>query len=119
MSEWKTIYYSNKRGEKVVMDEILSFGSKNAAGIFHTIDLLNEYGVGLTGRHVKHIEDKLWELRIDRYRVLYLAFTKKTFVVLRCFLKKTNKTPRKEINLAKRRLGDFLGRSGDGYEKNN
>jgi phage-related protein len=105
MSEWKTIYYSNKRGEKVVMDEILSFGSKNAAGIFHTIDLLNEYGVGLTGRHVKHIEDKLWELRIDRYRVLYLALT--------------NKTPRKEINLAKRRLGDFLGRSGDGYEKNN
>ena len=117
MSEWKIVYYNNNRGEKVVMEEILSFGLKNSAEIFHTIDLLNRYGVALTGRHIKHIEDKLWELRIDRYRVLYFAFRNKTFVMLRCFIKKTNKTPRKEINLAMHRLDDYIFRTGDEYEK--
>ncbi len=113
MVEWKTVYYSNKRGKKLVMLEILSFGSQASSEILRTIDLLNQYGTSLTGHHVKHIENKLWELRIDRYRVLYFAFRNKRFVLLRCFLKKTNKTPQKEINIAKRRLDDYVSRAGD------
>lgn len=42
MSYWETIYYSNKRGDKVVIEEILPYGIKASGEIFRTIDLLNQ-----------------------------------------------------------------------------
>lgn len=63
-----------------------------------------------------HVDDtaegKLWELRIragrKAYRVIYFAFTGQRFILLHAFLKKTRKTPRKQIAIAQRRLADFL-----------
>lgn len=86
---------------------------KASGEIFRTIDLLNQYGIMLANRHVKHIEGKLWEIRIGHFRVLYTTFQGKKFLMLRCFFKKTDKTPKKEINIAFRRLDDYIKRLGD------
>ena len=57
--------------------------------------------------HVKHIEGKLWEMRLAGRsgigRVLYLTVLGRRVVVLRAFIKKTQKTPRSEIETALRR----------------
>jgi len=86
------------------------------ARIDHTIGLLQDFGLQLGLPYVKHLEGKLWELRIQAgrkaYRVIYLAFTGQRFILLHAFLKKTQKTPRKEIAIAQRRLGDFLEYEG-------
>jgi phage-related protein len=54
--------------------------------------------------HVKHLEDKLWEMRLTGRdgiaRALYVTATGKRVVVVRAFVKKTQKTPRAEIELA-------------------
>jgi phage-related protein len=97
----------------VVMEEILSYGIKASGEIFRTIDLLNQYGIMLANRHAKHIQDKIWEMRIGHYRVLYTTFKGKRFLMLRCFLKKTKKIPKKELDIAFRRLDDYLSRLGD------
>jgi phage-related protein len=57
--------------------------------------------------HVKHIEGKLWELRLSGRdgiaRVLYVTTVGQRVVVVRAFAKKTQKTPRAEIDLVLRR----------------
>ncbi len=56
---------------------------------------------------VKHLEDKLWELRITGRdgisRAIYLTATGRRVVILRVFVKKTQKTPQREIELARER----------------
>jgi phage-related protein len=54
--------------------------------------------------HVKHIEGRLWEIRLSGRdgiaRALYVTASGKRVVVVRVFVKKTQKTPRSEIKLA-------------------
>lgn len=61
--------------------------------------------------HVKHLEGKLWEMRLTGRdgiaRVLYGAAKAQRVVVVRIFVKKTQKTPRAEIDLALRRAKDI------------
>jgi phage-related protein len=57
--------------------------------------------------YVKHIEGKIWEMRmIGRdgiARSLYMTAVGRRVVVLRTFIKKTQKTPRAEIDIALKR----------------
>jgi phage-related protein len=61
----------------------------------------------LSEPHVKHLEGKLWELRLTGRdgiaRALYVTAIGRRVVVVRAFVKKTQKTPRAEIELALRR----------------
>lgn len=61
--------------------------------------------------YIAPIEDKLHEIRIEQdthiYRVLYIAYTGKRFILLHGFQKKTQKTPKKELDLAKERMKTF------------
>lgn len=60
----------------------------------------------LSEPHVKHLEGKLWELRLTGRdgiaRALYITAIGRV-VVVRAFVKKTQKTPRSEIELALQR----------------
>ncbi len=62
---------------------------------------------GLPGDTVKHLEDKLWELRIRGRdgiaRAIYLTAVKRRVVIVRVFVKKTQKTPKHELELARQR----------------
>jgi phage-related protein len=57
--------------------------------------------------HVKHLEGKLWEMRLTGRdgiaRALYVTAIGRRIVVVRAFVKKTQKTPRSEIELALQR----------------
>jgi phage-related protein len=60
----------------------------------------------LSGPHVKHLEGKLWELRLtgrDGARGLHVTAIGRRVVVVRAFVKKTPKMPRAEIELALKR----------------
>ena len=65
---------------------------------------------GLPRDSVKHLEDKLWELRIvgrdGISRAIYVTAAVRRVVVLRVFVKKTQKAPLREIELARRRAKD-------------
>ena len=61
----------------------------------------------LSAPHVKYLEGKLWELRLTGRdgiaRALYVTAVGRRVVVVRAFVKKTQQTPRAEIELALRR----------------
>jgi phage-related protein len=60
--------------------------------------------------YVKHVEGKLWEMRLigsdGIARSLYVTASGRRMVVLRTFVKKTQKAPRREIELALERAKD-------------
>ena len=60
--------------------------------------------------HVRPLTGPLWEMRLsDRdgiARALYVAARGRRVVVVRVFVKKTRRTPRREIELALRRAGE-------------
>ena len=62
---------------------------------------------GLPRDSVKHLEDKLWELRITGRdgiaRAVYLTATGRRVVIVHAFVKKTQKTPQRELELARNR----------------
>lgn len=63
--------------------------------------------VGLPRDSVKHLEDKLWELRITGRdgisRAVYVTASGRRVVIVRVFIKKTQKTPPHELELARQR----------------
>jgi phage-related protein len=58
--------------------------------------------------HAKHLEGKLWELRVKSdegiARGIYAALTGRRVVVLHVFQKKSQKTPRRSLDLARARM---------------
>ena len=62
--------------------------------------------------HVKHLQGPLWEMRIKGKdgisRAIYVTATGQRVVVVRVFFKKTQKTPKREIDLALKRAKEVL-----------
>jgi len=60
--------------------------------------------------YVKHLQGKLWEMRLKGpdgiARSVYVTASGRRVVVLRTFVKKTEKTPRREIEIALERAKD-------------
>ncbi|PIR85307.1 hypothetical protein COU15_01450 [Candidatus Kaiserbacteria bacterium CG10_big_fil_rev_8_21_14_0_10_45_20] len=86
-----------------------SLEKKTLAKTLRVIDLLEEFGVDLNMPHSKPMGDGVFELRIQgmqSVRLLY-GFQKNRVYIVHGFIKKTQKTPRREYNLAKKRLDEI------------
>lgn|SRR5574337_21900 len=75
------------------------------ARLARIVQLIEDKGLEHVGEpHVKHVEDHLWEMRLKGRsgiaRALYLPAVGRRVVIVRVFVKKTEKTPRREIALA-------------------
>ena len=78
-----------------------------------TCQLIATVGLEQMGTpHVKHLTGRLWEMRLAGRdgiaRALYVAATGRRVVVVRVFVKKTRRTPRREIEMALRRAREIL-----------
>ena len=72
------------------------------------VELIQGYGLErVHGPHVKHLEGPLWEMRMKGKdgisRAVYVTARKSRVVVVRVFVKKTQKIPRREIEIALQR----------------
>lgn len=114
-------FYRNAKGESDVIEFFDSLWkaypkSKDARiqyeQFFAQIEMLKTNGTKLPQNITKHIEEDIWELRPGHNRVLYFCWLGDTFVMLHHFRKTTQKTPRREIERAKRERDDYIRRSG-------
>ena len=74
--------------------------------------LIQDHGLErVRGPHIDHIQGPLWEMRLKGRdgiaRALYVAARGQRVIVVRVFVKKTQQTPRREIELALRRAESF------------
>lgn len=111
---WSIQLYESLEGDQPVEDFIRSLDEKAQNKIARTFDHVEEFGVALGQPHMKKlVGTELWELRIlgsDSIRIFYVTITGKMFLLLHGFKKKTQKTPRKEIDIAEKRFVEFRSR---------
>ena len=77
------------------------------------IQLLEDHGTRLGENITKHLTEDIWELRPGNNRVLYFYHRENTYVLLHQFRKKSQKTPRREIEKAKAERDDWVARKGE------
>ncbi|MCR4276999.1 MAG: type II toxin-antitoxin system RelE/ParE family toxin [Candidatus Roizmanbacteria bacterium] len=75
--------------------------------ITKTIKLFLDYSFTLPEKYLKKINIFIWELRVDRYRILF-GRIKDRIIITNIFYKKTQKTPIKELRLAVKRYKEQL-----------
>lgn len=111
-------FFEMPDGTEPVRVFLNSLDIKMRAKMYREIDLLVMNGPNLREPHSKHIDDGIFELRAkqsnDISRVLYFFFTGKKAVLTNGFVKKTLKTPKREIELAKRYRENYEMRHPDG-----
>ena len=69
------------------------------------VELIQSYGFDQVREpHVRHLGGSLWEMRMKGRggisRAIYITAKGRRVVIVRVFVKKTQKTPRREIDIA-------------------
>jgi phage-related protein len=82
------------------------------ARLVRFVGLIEQIGFeGLPANSVKHLDKKLWELRITGRdgisRAIYVTASGRRMVILRVFSKKSQKTPPHELELARQRAREI------------
>ncbi|MBI5663608.1 MAG: type II toxin-antitoxin system RelE/ParE family toxin [Nitrospirae bacterium] len=115
--QWTVEFYKSIDGKEPVKEFFNSLFPSARAKAVKLIDLLSEYGVLLKEPYTKQIRGKIRELRIKdsqgAVRILYFTFTGRRFILLHGFIKKADKTPEREIEIAEKRMNDFIQRQGE------
>lgn len=114
---FKIIFYKDKKGKQPVLEYIEELTCRTdkdsrikANKILDYIDYLRKFGPEANEPYVKHLSGDIWELRPIRDRILFAAWDGNKFILLHHFVKKTQKTPAREIDQAKRNLADYKER---------
>lgn len=116
---YEIYFYEDESGESPVYEYIKALSQKtdkhsriNRNKINDYIEVLNRYGKMAGEPYIKYIDGDIWELRPIKNRIFFASWTKNGFILLHHFQKQTQKTPKREIEQAKRNLKDIQERSG-------
>lgn len=114
------IIYHDKNGNSQILEFLKKLTNSkgkdarvNANKVNDYIQALATYGTYIGEPVCKHLDDEIWELRPLSNRILFAGLVNGKFILLHQFVKKTQKTPKREIDQAKRELTDYLERSSE------
>lgn len=114
---YEIYFYKDKNGREPVSEYIAELSGKKDKDsriklnkINDYIEVLSRFGTQAGDPYIKHLDGDIWELRPLRDRILFVAWVNGGYVLLHHFIKKTQKTPAKEIEKAKRELADLIER---------
>ena len=107
---WRVEYYLNQRGESPVKNFLQEQDKRVKAKVLDAIDILIESGPFLKPPYMKKLDKDLYELRIKStvaVRVFYSPITG-VYYLLHAFVKKTQKTPDREMKVALDRIKELI-----------
>lgn len=111
---WTVEYFRETNGSYPVKEFLDSIDNKASAKFFRCFDLLAKHGINVREPYVKSIagHSKLKEIRVQAapsiYRLFFFFHTGRRIILLHGFVKKTEKTPMREIETAEKRMKRFL-----------
>jgi phage-related protein len=110
----KIYFYKDANGKQPVLDYMKKLASLKGKEnrikfnkIQEYIQILSEYGTAAGEPYIKHLEGDIWELRPLKDRILFIGQEDGAYILLHHFIKKTRKTPKREIEKAKRKLQEL------------
>lgn len=120
MHEFEIIFYKTETGENPVQEFLDSLDVKMRTKVLFSMRVIRENGFQTRMPYSKELDDGIFELRAqsgsDISRVLYFFIVGRKVILTNGFIKKTQKTPKKEIEKAKRYRKEYLSRKGDEHE---
>ena len=115
---WNIELYETEGGTKPVEDFLRALPKNHETKANILINKLSQEGNMLGFPFTKTISGKLKELRIqvspNTYRIFYFLYTGREIVLLHAFTKKSQETPRKEIDIALTRMNGYIRRHKNG-----
>ncbi|MDZ7587068.1 MAG: type II toxin-antitoxin system RelE/ParE family toxin [Patescibacteria group bacterium] len=107
-------YYTTPAGSNPIKEFINSFKPQQQVKILRIFQYIQEYGLTIHLPQIKKLTGTpLWEIRIlgkQSLRLLYVIPRKNLVLILHGFIKKTAKTPKKELKTALNRYQEWLDR---------
>lgn len=104
---WEIIYFNENLEE-----QILNLPNGLLARYLRLTDLMIEFGANLGLPHTKPVDSGLFELRVKSKegiaRVFFCTKIGKKIIMLHSFIKKSQKTPKREIKIAKTRMKEAV-----------
>lgn len=111
-------FYRTEDGSEPVREFIQGLNIKLRAKVLSDLERLAMIGNELREPRSKHLQDGIFELRTMQgsniVRLLYFYDRGQMVIVTNGFVKKTQRTPRSEIDLALRRRDEYRKRNGKG-----
>ena len=97
--KWKIEFFNEK-----VKQDTLSFPPKRLGKLLHVFELIENFGANLGEPFTKPLGKGLFEIRVKSSegigRSIYCYERRNKIMILHLFIKKTQKTPKKELEIA-------------------
>ncbi len=101
--EWHVTFYSEK-----VENKTLSFPKGILANLLHVIEMIEEFGPSLGMPYTAPMGHGLFEIRAKGKegigRSLFCSVKGREIIMLHSFVKKSQKTPKKDLDIAIKRM---------------
>lgn len=111
MQRFEVEYFEKEDGTYTAEEFILSQDVKMRAKLFRLLELLEEKGNTLREPYSKSLDDGIFEIRAKQgsniTRVLYFFYIGNKIILTNGFIKKSQKTPPSEIDLAKKYRAEY------------
>lgn len=114
MSQFTIEFFEDSNGSKPVEEFLSDLDIKMRAKLLGILQILQEKGPLLREPYSKHLNDGIFEVRgksgSDITRILYFFYCGGKIILTNGFIKKSQRTPREELKLAKKRRKIYLER---------
>lgn len=108
MPQWTVEFFPETDEDQAVPGYLENLPPKELAQVLQVINMLQELGPGIQQTKMdKLIEGAYRELRKNRHRIIYRRIGNQ-FILLVAFLKDSDRTPIKYIEMAKKRYEEYL-----------
>jgi phage-related protein len=104
---WNVVFFNNK-----VFKETLKFPKSILADFLHIVEMIENFGTSIGMPYTKAMGNGLFEIRAKGRegigRSLFCTVKDHKVIILHSFVKKTNKTPKQELELALKRMKEVI-----------
>jgi phage-related protein len=114
MAKMRIFFYKTKSGKEPVEDVIKKLEKADRAKVRSCFTKLQKDGLNCTAVIFRQIQGKLWEIKIKTssggYRIFYVTIKNEIIVCLHVYKKQSQKAPKKEIDIALKRMTEVLNK---------
>lgn len=110
-------FYRDKRGREPVAEFLKNLAKQKDKDnriklnkIRDYFEILRMFGTQAGEPFVKHIDGQIWELRPMKFRIFFVCWKDGSYILLHHFMKRTQKTPIREVAKAKANYADLVER---------
>lgn len=108
INNMKIKFYQKQSGKNPVEEFLNNLPSDEMARIVGCLKNIEELGFDSPRVEFRQIKDSLWEIKIKTsrsgYRIFYVCIHNETMVLLHAYKKQSQKAPKQQIDLAKKRI---------------